>query len=416
MQKLNLLFDINDIVVGLGSSTSTNRSIFYVAHNIFMELQKQNKFNITLYLNCSNKSRLKNIKDPFWHQFPYIVSYGFERSEQVRHIRQWKNFNILETIGRIFAYLYFFVLDLPFACNKKSLHKMDVFFSPYELYPNLNKYANIKKFYLLHDTIALIYQNTNARKAKNFLAKYSGINRNDIYFCNSESTKKDFLRFFDLLLDVKNCFITPISAAQTFTPLYDYAKAWQALKKYGASFGISCKYMFSLSTAEPRKNLLFTIACFCKFIEKNQISDFYFCIGGSSKSFDNLRKKISNDFADKIVFLGFVDDADVNTLYSNSLFFAYISQYEGFGMNPLEAMQAGVPVITSDNSSLPEVVGDAAITIDCSDESACIKAFEDLYFSENLRKQYIDKGLKRAKLFSWENTVNKMTEIIYCKK
>jgi glycosyltransferase involved in cell wall biosynthesis len=81
-------------------------------------------------------------------------------------------------------------------------------------------------------------------------------------------------------------------------------------------------------------------------------------------------------------------------------------------MPPLEAMMAGTPVITSNNSSLPEVVGDAAITIEYNNEDQCIKAFEDLYFNEDLRKHYIAQGLERAKLFSWEKTVRSMTETI----
>jgi glycosyltransferase involved in cell wall biosynthesis len=81
-------------------------------------------------------------------------------------------------------------------------------------------------------------------------------------------------------------------------------------------------------------------------------------------------------------------------------------------MPPLEAMQAGTPVITSNNSSLPEVVGDAAIMIDYNSEEQCIRAFEDLYFNENLRKEYITKGLEQAKRFSWERTVDKMCDII----
>jgi glycosyltransferase involved in cell wall biosynthesis len=81
-------------------------------------------------------------------------------------------------------------------------------------------------------------------------------------------------------------------------------------------------------------------------------------------------------------------------------------------MPPLEAMQAGVPVITSNNSSLPEVVGDAAITIDCNSEEQCIKAFEDFYFREDLRRMYIQRGFDRVKLFSWRKTVKIIKNVI----
>jgi glycosyltransferase involved in cell wall biosynthesis len=81
-------------------------------------------------------------------------------------------------------------------------------------------------------------------------------------------------------------------------------------------------------------------------------------------------------------------------------------------MPPLEAMQAGTPVITSNNSSLPEVVGDAAVSLTYNDESAVIKAFEDFYFNEDLRKDYIARGLERAKMFSWEKCVGKMIHVM----
>ena len=111
-----------------------------------------------------------------------------------------------------------------------------------------------------------------------------------------------------------------------------------------------------------------------------------------------------------IITLGFIDDEDVNILYSNSLFFTFISLYEGFGMPPLEAMEAGVPVICANNSSLPEVVGDAAIMVNAENEKEIIEAFSKFYFNEELRNEYVEKGLARAKLFSWDKTVKIMTD------
>ena len=99
-------------------------------------------------------------------------------------------------------------------------------------------------------------------------------------------------------------------------------------------------------------------------------------------------------------------------LYSNAEWFVYTSQYEGFGLPPLEAMQCGCPVITSNCSSLPEVVGDAAIMIDWNSDEQHIEAYEQYYFNENLRKENSLKGLKRAKLFSWEKTASKMIDVI----
>lgn len=126
-----------------------------------------------------------------------------------------------------------------------------------------------------------------------------------------------------------------------------------------------------------------------------------------------LKIRYGNEFKNMnkyIITLGFIDDEDVNILYSNSLFFTFISLYEGFGMPPLEAMQAGVPVICANNSSLPEVVGDAAIMVNAENEKEIIEAFSKFYFNEELRNEYVEKGLARAKLFSWDKTVKIMTD------
>ena len=143
----------------------------------------------------------------------------------------------------------------------------------------------------------------------------------------------------------------------------------------------------------------------------------YFYFGGSGKKeFDEILKtqlgKQYETHKDKLVSLGYIDDEDVNLLYSNSLFFSFLSLYEGFGMPPLEAMMCGVPVICANNSSLPEVVGDAALMVDPEDEDEVIEAFRKFYFDENLRDEYIKKGLKRAELFNWDKTYKIMSEKI----
>jgi glycosyltransferase involved in cell wall biosynthesis len=241
------------------------------------------------------------------------------------------------------------------------------------------------------------------------------------YFCISECTKRDFIKYFGKNIDEKKITVTYISTANKFKPKYDQ----DAIKYIKNKFKINIaqtKYIFSFCSLEPRKNLIFTIKCFIKFIQKNNINDLYFLLGGIqwdnfTNYFNETIDELSENNRSKIIRLGYVDDSDVNILYSNSLFFTYLSQYEGFGMPILEAMQAGIPVIAANNSSLPEVTGDAAITINYDDEEACIKAMENFYFNEDLRQEYIKKGFERAKLFSWDKTVdimvNKIKEVTY---
>ena len=112
------------------------------------------------------------------------------------------------------------------------------------------------------------------------------------------------------------------------------------------------------------------------------------------------------------MYAGYVDDDDLPILYSNAEWFVFTTQYEGFGLPPLEAMQCGCPVITSNNSSLPEVIGDAGIMIDWDSDEQHVEAYEKYYFKEELRKENSRKGLERAKLFSWKKTVDEMVEVM----
>ena len=108
----------------------------------------------------------------------------------------------------------------------------------------------------------------------------------------------------------------------------------------------------------------------------------------------------------RIIRAGYIDDEDLAPLYSGAEWFVYTSQYEGFGLPPLEAMACGCPVITSNSSSLPEVVGDAGIMIDWDSDEQHIQAYEKYYFDKKLRAKMSKKGLERSKLFSWEKTVD----------
>jgi len=431
-KKQNLLFEAS--ILGNICSKNPGRSgIFFVAYNILREMDRLNAFNITLDLGCTHVSIGKLFRtDTYLKRFSHI---NIDKKQfYLSMIDKYKKqipvllanitiINLLKSIKRCLLITKWkieqlFVRDES-ACNN-TVANTQVYFSPMGIIPDkIKKSKHIKCFICLHDLIPVLFPEyfPILHHGEDVLKEYAdGVNLNKeyYYFCVSEYTKNDFLRFYSQILNKDNLFVTHIASAQKFMPLNDTAKLAQVLDKY--SVRKKTKYVFSLCTLAPRKNLLFTIKCFFKFIIKHDIQDFYFYLGGGQWNDFNpqLKKQINEyeEYRDKIIRLGYVDDEDVNILLSHSLFFTYISQYEGFGMPPLEAMQAGTPVITSNNSSLPEVVGDAAIMIDCDSEEQCIKAFEDLYFNSELRESYIQKGIERAKLFSFEKTANNMANVI----
>jgi glycosyltransferase involved in cell wall biosynthesis len=110
-------------------------------------------------------------------------------------------------------------------------------------------------------------------------------------------------------------------------------------------------------------------------------------------------------------FLGFVPDATLAVLYRLAAAFVFPSLYEGFGLPPLEAMASGTPVITSNVSSLPEVVDDAALLIDPMDSAAIADAMRRVLEEPALRADLVRRGCERVKAFSWERSVARVRQV-----
>jgi glycosyltransferase involved in cell wall biosynthesis len=113
----------------------------------------------------------------------------------------------------------------------------------------------------------------------------------------------------------------------------------------------------------------------------------------------------SRSVRDRIIVTGYVPDTDLAPFYSGALAFVYPSVYEGFGLPVLEAMQCGAPVVTSNTSSLPEVVGEAGIMVDPADADALCAAMYELYSDPCLREDLAHRSMERAGQFSWDKCV-----------
>ena len=294
--------------------------------------------------------------------------------------------------------------------KKESLEKTEnyVFFSPFFAPPK--EYLHLAKFLVIYDAIPLIFDEYRNNPGNYwFLELARKLDESYTCFAISAYTKTDFLKYLPHLKP-ENIIVTPLACDERFKPA-NADEIARARKKY--NIPENKKYIFSLCTLEPRKNLIRAVKCFANFISKNNIDDLVFVLGGAH--WDAFIEKLENEIGSldeniksKILKIGYVDDSDQAALYSGALFFVYTSAYEGFGLPPLEAMSCGTPVITSNNSSLPEVVGQAAIMIDYDNDEAHIKAYESYYYNENLRQENSKKGLEQAKLFSWEKCADIM--------
>jgi glycosyltransferase involved in cell wall biosynthesis len=159
---------------------------------------------------------------------------------------------------------------------------------------------------------------------------------------------------------------------------------------------------------ERRKNVEQVIKCFSRLVHEEGIKDLRLVlVGAQGLGYEGILNAIASfDIPrDSIVLTGYVADEDLAALYSGASGFIYLSLYEGFGLPPLEAMQCGTPVITSNTSSLPEVVGEAGIMVDPTDEDAICQSLLDVYRDAGLRAQMSRDSLDRARQFSWDRCV-----------
>ncbi|MDR1478731.1 MAG: glycosyltransferase family 4 protein [Planctomycetaceae bacterium] len=210
--------------------------------------------------------------------------------------------------------------------------------------------------------------------------------------------------------------VIPLGADECFRPCTDRSKIESVFQKYHLPKNIV--YILSVATLEIRKNFDHVIRSFAAFIEKygDQFPSVQLVLTGVKgwldKKIYNTYKGLKRKIRKRIIFTGYVDDADLPLLYAGAACFCYMSFYEGFGLPPLEAMQSGTPVITSNTSSLPEVVGDAGIMLYPNDVDGLVEAFYRVLTDENLRNEMIQKGLEQAKKFSWDRCVDLIVEKI----
>ncbi len=228
------------------------------------------------------------------------------------------------------------------------------------------------------------------------------LNADDFVICNSAWDRSDLFTYRKDLVPERVC-VAPLAASSKFFPVKDLARIEAIRQRYKIPAGK--KYILSVCTLEPRKNLEAVVRAFNMFVEERKIEDVVLVlVGAAGWKCEPLLRQVGEvgELAKKIIFTGFVPDEDLAALYSGALVFAYFSFYEGFGLPPLEAMQCGTPVITSNTSSLPEVVGDAGVMIDPRDEKGAREHFFHFYNDPVYREEFSRKALLQAGRFSWD--------------
>jgi glycosyltransferase involved in cell wall biosynthesis len=224
----------------------------------------------------------------------------------------------------------------------------------------------------------------------------------------SDHTRRDIIETYGV--DSERVTAIPLAAPTHFGPVNNEKE----LQRVRHIYGIDGDYILSVGSIQPRKNLPRLVRAFASLRNKRRAGTLpkLVLVGKCAWLYDEtLRALQETGMEDSVILTGYVPQSDLPALYSGAVCFVYPSYFEGFGLPPLEAMKCGAPTIVGNNTSLPEVVGDAGILIDPFDISAIAAAIERLIDDSDFRHQLAVKGLARARMFDWHETARQTLDI-----
>jgi len=373
------LLEILNMRIGIDirclQTTSQYRGIGFYTYNLLLHLAKLDKVNE--YFLFAFKGKELNIS------LPENMSKNLCFLPNIKNLRQlaW--------------------LPDTFTSNKEiEKYNLDIFHftSPFEFFFGFDfrQKTKFKKAVTLYDLIPAHYPNQTFSGLKILLKPCYFYLLKSARFTNkiitiSRFSEEDLISKLNIPKDKISVAYPGIN--EKFTQDLDKNSLENIRKKYE----LPPEFLLYVGAANPNKNLPFLI----NTVKQLQLP---LVIAGhkSKKNFETLEKEIGHQ--KNIHLLGFIIDNDMPYIYKLAKIFVFPSLYEGFGMPPLEALASGVPVIASNTSSLPEVVGNAGILIDPRDEASWIREIKNLWENENLRKELSVSGQEQAKKFSWEKT------------
>jgi len=257
----------------------------------------------------------------------------------------------------------------------------------------------------IHDCIHLMFPQYLPNRLAYAYARaqmWAAARRSDCILTVSEASKRDILHLFNVPPEKIVVVYNAIDSHFAVTP------SEEAVARVRERYQLNHQFVLYVGNIKPHKNLVRLIEAFDELRRSGFEHVKLLIIGDEISKLPSLRRAVHHYKLHKQVrFLGYLSDDQLAILYRLASVFAFPSLYEGFGLPPLEAMASGTPVVTSNVSSLPEVVGDAAVLVNPYDVDAIVEGLRRVLTDPALAAEMRRKGIERAREFSWERSVAK---------
>src|SRR5216683_5581468 len=287
--------------------------------------------------------------------------------------------------------------------------QVDIYHGPDFVLPPLNGHTH--KIVTVHDLAFIEHPEYAVPQLADYLKKVvpEAVAAADVVAAVSQATRQTLIDYFKT--PTEKISIIPNGIRSHFRRITDPILLASTRHK----FGLKHPLVLAVGTLEPRKNHLGLIKAFHKAQSaagKKRRPAMLALAGGSGWLYEETQQLVTKlKLENKVRFLGRVSELELITLYSMADVFAFPSFFEGFGVPPLEAMACGAPVITSNTSSLPEVVGDAALQVNPHNTGELANAINRLLEDQALQEELRQKGFARAQLFTWPKAASKMLAV-----
>jgi len=283
----------------------------------------------------------------------------------------------------------------------------DVFHAPHYVLPAA---VTCRSVVTIHDCIHLMFPQYLPNKMAYAYARasmWAAVKRSDRILTVSEASKRDILHFFN---------VAPEKIVVVYNAIDDHF--WltppdEEVARVRERYQLDHQFILYVGNIKPHKNLVRLIEAFAELRRTGFEELKLLIIGDEISKLPSLRRAVHGHKLHKHVrFLGYVSDDTLRVLYRLASLFVFPSLYEGFGLPPLEAMASGTPVVASNQSSLPEVMGDAAVLVDPYDVGSIVEGMRRVLADSDLAADLRRRGPERAREFSWAQSVEK-TRTVY---
>lgn len=279
------------------------------------------------------------------------------------------------------------------------------------VFPNFVRYPlplGSRAIAVIYDLSFVLHGEHTARRNRQFLTRYvpGTIEKCEHIITISENSKNEIVQYYGTDPD-RISIVSPAIDHSVF-----YPRPETETEAVTGKYRITKPYILYAGTLEPRKNIKSILDAYTKLPPEVRSSFSMVLAGGKGWLDRDIQAQLDSLRHLDIITTGYVPDEDLPALYSGASVFVYPSLYEGFGMPPLEAMACNTPVIVADNSSLPEVVGDAGILIDAHDTDSLVQHLEKVLGDPALADDLRRRGLERAKAFTWEESARRLLAVI----